>query len=115
MDKQLGYDFIGAALEVFHILGGGMSEEIYQQALEYELELREIAFFSKKKLNVTYKDKVLEKTYIPDLYIGNDIIVELKAVKELMNDHIAQLLNYMRITNVKTGYLVNFGNHKELE
>jgi GxxExxY protein len=113
--KQLGYEFIGAALEVFHTLGGGMLEEVYQQALEYELSLRDIPFSAKKELRITYKGKALDKLYIPDLFIKDEIIVELKSVKELTSEHIAQLLNYMRITNTQVGYLVNFGSQKQLE
>ena len=113
--KQLGYEFIGAALEVFHILGGGMLEEVYQQALEYELSLRGIPFSAKKELRITYKGKALDKLYIPDLFIEDAIVVELESAKELSNEHIAQLLNYMRITNTQVGYLVNFGCQKQLE
>ena len=115
MNKQLGYDLIGAALEVFHEQGGGMAEEIYQQSLEHELFLRAIPFDAKKELQVKYKDIILKKTYIPDLFIEDKIIAELKSVKKLTNEHMAQLLNYMRITGIKTGYLINFGNHKKLE
>ncbi len=113
--KQEGYDLVSAALEVFHTLGGGMAEEIYQQSLEYELSLRGIHFDSKKELKVFYKKHELDKTYIPDLFVSNGIIVELKSVKEIINEHKAQLFNYMRITNLDVGYILNFGNTKELE
>jgi GxxExxY protein len=115
MLKQEGYDLIGAAFEVFHTLGGGMAEEIYQQALEYELSLRNIAFDSKRELKVFYKNKQLDKIYIPDLFVASGIMVELKSCKELISNHQAQLFNYMRITKIKVGYLLNFGNTKELE
>ena len=92
-----------------------MLEEVYQQALEYELSLRGIPFSAKKELRITYKGKALDKLYIPDLFIKDEIIVELKSVKELTSEHIAQLLNYMRITNTQVGYLVNFGSQKQLE
>ena len=115
MYKQEGYDLVGAALEVHHILGGGLSEEIYQQSLEHELYLRNIYFESKKKLTLYYKDKQLEKYYFPDLFVFSGIIVELKAVKEICNEHRSQLLNYMRITKSKVGYILNFGKIEKLE
>lgn len=115
MLKQEGYDLISAALEVYSELGGGLLEEIYQQALEEELKLRKIPFKSKMELSVFYKGKQLDKTYIPDLYVFNAIKVELKAVKELTDEHRAQLLNYMRITKTKVGYLLNFGGMHGLQ
>ena len=115
MLKQEGYNLIGAALEVYNEMKGGLLEEIYQQCLEEELKLREIPFESKKELKVYYKLKKIDKTYIPDLYVYNGIIVELKAVKELADEHRAQLLNYMRLTNTKVGYLLNFGDTHELK
>ena len=115
MLKQEGSDLVVAALEVFHTLGGGMAEEIYQQSLEIELEIQEISYNSKQQLRVHYKNKQLKKVYIPDLFVFNAIMVELKSCKEITPEHIAQLFNYMRITNTKVGYILNFGNIKELE
>ena len=115
MYKKEGYDLVGAALEVHNVLGGGLLEEIYQQALEHELFLREIPFESKKKLVVFYKEEQLEKYYIPDLFVFGGIIAELKAVKELCDEHRAQLLNYMRLTKLRVGYLLNFGTIDKLE
>jgi GxxExxY protein len=115
MLKQEGYNLVGAALEVYHEMHGGLLEEIYQQCLEAELKHREIPFESKKELNVYYKQKRLDKIYIPDLYVYEGIMVELKAVKELSDEHRAQLLNYMRITKTRVGYLLNFGDMHELK
>jgi len=115
MLKQEGYNLINAALEVYHEMHGGLLEEIYQQCLEDELQYREIPFESKKELNVYYKQKKLDKTYIPALYVYERIMVELKAVKELAAEHRAQLLNYMRLTKTKVGYLLNFGDMHELK
>ena len=115
MYKQEGYDLVGAAFEVHRVQGGGLAEEIYQQSLEHELLLQKIPFESKKKLTVYYKDKLLDTFYIPDLFVCDGIIAELKAVKEICDGHRAQLLNYMRITNVKVGYILNFGKIDELE
>ena len=95
---------MGAAFEVHNILGGGLLEEIYQECLEIELGLREISFDSKRRLLVHYKDRILEKRYIPDLFVSEQIVVELKAVSAMTPEHEAQLLNYMRITRRPVGY-----------
>ena len=115
MLKQEGYDLIGVALEVYNELGGGMLEEIYQQALELELTEQEIPFDPKRELDVFYKNDKLSKIYIPDLIVYDKIIVEIKAVSKLLPEHEAQLMNYLRITKLKVGYLINFGNTKKLE
>lgn len=115
MFKQEGYKLIGAAFEVYNELGFGLLEEIYQQALVLELVSKNIPFESKKELKVYYKQRKLDKTYIPDLYVYDGIMVELKAVKELSDEHRAQLMNYMKITNTKVGYLINFGKSEQLD
>jgi len=113
--KEEGYKLMGAAFEVYNELGCGLLEEIYQQALEIEFKLREVPFESKKQLEVYYKSRKLDKIYIPDLYVFNGIIVELKSVSELIPEHESQLFNYMKITKTKVGYLINFGHKDELE
>ena len=115
MYKDEGYRLMGAAFEVYNQLGYGMAEEIYQQCLEIELELCQIPFVTKHELTLTYKGRQIEKRYIPDLFVFDAIVVELKAVKELIEDHEAQLFNYMRIAHQPVGYLINFGKKSELE
>lgn len=110
-----GYESIGAAFEVHGELGGGMSEEIYQESYELELGFRSINFIPKGELKLFYKGHLLEKKYYPDLVVSNEIIVELKAVKMLNSEHERQLLNFMRITRKAVGYLVNFGPLDKLE
>lgn len=110
-----GYALIGAAFEVHGELGGGMSEEIYQESLELELGFRSIIFVSKEELELYYKGHLLEKKYCPDLLVSGEIITELKSVKALNAEHERQLLNYMRITRKAVGYLVNFGPLEKLE
>lgn len=110
-----GYELIGAAFEVHGELGGGMSEEIYQESYELELGFRFIDFIPKGELKLFYKGHLLEKKYYPDLLVSNEIIVELKSVKTLNSEHERQLLNYMRITRKAVGYLVNFGPLDKLE
>ena len=115
MFEEEGYKLMGAAFEVYNQLGHGMAEEIYQKSLEIELGLRDIAFESKSRLQVSYKGQKLDTYYTPDLFIFNGIVVELKAVSELNSDHEAQLFNYMRIARQPVGYLINFGYKTELQ
>ena len=107
--RDEGYALMGAAFEVHRELGGGLNEEIYQESLEWELALRKIEYASKSTLSVYYKQHRLEKTYVPDLLVFNEIIAELKAVKALNAEHERQLINYLRITRKAVGYLINFG------
>lgn len=105
-----GYALMGAAFEVHNVMmGGGMSEEIYQQSIEVELTLRQIPFIRKHELKVFYKGRELEKRFTPDLFVFGRIVVELKSVATLCPEHEAQLMNYMRITHSPIGYLINFG------
>ncbi|MEY2878811.1 MAG: hypothetical protein RLZZ15_1191 [Verrucomicrobiota bacterium] len=113
--KDEGYKLMGAAFEVFNERGYGMAEEIYQESLEIELELRGIPFQSKRELVCFYKERELKKRYVPDLFVFNCLVVELKAVTELTADHETQLYNYMRITRQPVGYLINFGHRGTLE
>ena len=103
-----GYDLMGAVFEVHRELGCGLSEQIYQESLEWELGLRAITFKTKSTLKVYYKTHLLSKRYIPDLHVFDQIMVELKAVKALTSEHEQQLLNYMHITKKAFGYLINF-------
>jgi GxxExxY protein len=115
MLEDEGYKLMGAAFEVYNELGYGMAEEIYQQSLEIELSLREIPFRTKDQLNVYYKDHRLETGYRPDLVVYDGIVVELKAVSDLIPEHEAQLFNYQRIAKRPVGYLLNFGKRGELQ
>ena len=110
-----GYALMGAAFEVHQELNGGLSEEIYQESLEWELGLREIPYLTKSQLKVYYKGHCLNKRYVPDLHVFGEIIAELKSVKELTSEHEQQLVNYMRITKKAVGYLINFGPMQHLE
>src|SRR5436189_180459 len=106
---------MGAAFEVYNQLGYGMAEEIYQQSLEIELELSGIPYLTKHELAVFYKDRKLQTCYKPDLVVFEAIVVELKAVTELVSEHEAQLFNYLRIARQPVGYLINFGHKGELQ
>ena len=113
--KDEGYKMMGAAFEVYNERGFGLAEEIYQECMEIELELRAIPFHSKQELACFYKGRELKKRYVPDLFVFGGLVVELKAVSQLLPEHEAQLQNYMRLSRQPVGYLVNFGNKVSLE
>ena len=115
MLEQEGYDLMAAAFEVYNEMDPRFLEEIYQECLEVELEDRRIPFVSQKELAVSYKKRLLKKKYRPDLFVFGEIVVELKAARELCGDHEAHLLNYLRATGKHVGYLINFGKAGELE
>ena len=103
------YDLIGAALEVHRQIGCGFTEPIYQEAFEEELRLRGIPYEREKTINVTYKGKVLSKSFRPDFVCYEKIIVELKAVSEFTDEHVAQVYNYLKASGLELGILLNFG------
>jgi GxxExxY protein len=113
--KDEGYKLMGAAFEVYNEQGCGLAEKIYQESLEMELESRGLSFRSKQELRCFYKGRELKKRYIPDLFVLECLVVELKSVSQLLPEHEAQVINYMRITKQPVGYLVNFGHKDTLE
>jgi GxxExxY protein len=113
--KQEAYDIIGAAMEVYRDKGHGFAEPVYQDCLEIELCHRGIRFQAQEEIHLTYRGQPLKHTYIPDLICHGQIIVELKAVKELADEHRAQLLNYLKASACPLGLLINFGHHPGLQ
>jgi GxxExxY protein len=99
---------IGAAMEVHTTLGAGFLESVYGEALAYEMQLRQILFERQKALPVYYKGRQV-KEFICDFWIDGKILGELKAVRSLTNNEEAQLMNYLKATDVKLGMLLNFG------
>ena len=112
--KDLTQAIIGAAMEVHRELGSGFLEYVYEEALCYELNLREISFERQKELNIYYKDLLIPKKYKPDLIVEDKVIVEIKATSGLTEIEEAQLLNYLKATKMRVGLLLNFGK-KSLE
>ncbi|MDV0441017.1 GxxExxY protein [Methanorbis furvi] len=104
------YRIRGAVFEVYKSLGPGFLESVYQSALEHELKLRGIPFESQKELPVSYKNISVGK-FRADIVCYNKIILELKAVEEITNEHLAQIKNYLKITNFDLGLLINFNHH----
>jgi GxxExxY protein len=113
--KDEGYKLMGAAFEVYNEQGYGLAEEIYQESLEIELEKRGISYRSKQELKCFYKGRELKKRFVPNLFVFDGLVVELKSVSELLPEHEAQPINYLRITKQPVGYLINFGHKDTLE
>lgn len=107
--QQETYNIVGAAMEVHRILGKGFLESVYQEALEIELGLQQIAFKPQEKIEIYYKDQLLDKFFIADLLCFEAIIVELKAISKILPEHEAQLINYLKATKKPLGILINFG------
>ena len=105
----------GSVFEVYREMGAGFLEPVYQECLERELHLRDIPFVAQKDLLLKYKGQALEQRYKPDIICFDKIIVELKAVSELGNDHKAQLFNYLRASGLRLGLLVNFGHYPKVQ
>ncbi|MFK5924483.1 MAG: GxxExxY protein [Verrucomicrobiota bacterium] len=107
--KDECYQIQGAVFEVYREMGCGFLEVVYQECLERELAERHIPFVSQPELTLSYKGSELKQKYQPDLICHGKIIVELKAVKEIVPEHQAQILNYLKSTDLRLGLLVNFG------
>jgi len=101
------YDVVGAAQEVHATLGRGLAEPIYQEALAIEMHERGMEFEREKQLHLYYKKHLMEKVYYADFYYQG-VIVELKAVENILSEHRSQLFNYMRISCQDRGVLLNF-------
>ena len=107
--KDEVYRIIGAAMNVHRELGCGFFEAVYQEALEIEFQMQQIPYQREEKLEIYYKEQLLKKYYEADFICFNKIIVELKALSALAPEHEAQLLNYLKATDMKIGLLINFG------
>ena len=105
--KDETYAIRGAVFAVYKTLGPGFLEEVYQNALETELDHLGIPFEAKKELHIMYRGRDCG-LYIPDIVCFGKIIVELKSVEELNGRHEAQVINYLRATNHPVGLLINF-------
>ena len=107
--KKESYDICGALFAVHKELGCGFLERVYQDALECEFQERGIPYEREKEIQIMYKGKPLGDPYRADFVCYGKIIVELKAVSEATGVHRAQVLNYLKATNMKLGILANFG------
>lgn len=108
--KEESYAIRGAIMSVHRELGCGFLERVYQDALELEFKLRGIPYEREKQIQITYKGYPLGEPYRADFICYGKIIVELKAVNELLGIHKAQVINYLKATKLKLGILVNFND-----
>ncbi len=115
MYEEESYAIRGACFEVYKEKGSGFLEPVYQECLALEFGFQKIPFEEKPGLELEYKGHPIEHTYEPDFICYNKIVLEIKASKELCNDNRAQLHNYLKATEFKLGFLVNFGHHPQLE
>ncbi len=106
--NKLGYDIVGAAIEVHKHLGPGLLESIYEECMERELQLRNFNVKRQNRVPVVYKGKTVKNDLRIDILVNDLIIVEIKAVQEMHPIFEAQLLTYMKLSKISKGFLINF-------
>jgi len=107
--KDESFRIIGCCIEVHKILGKGFLEVVYKDALEYEFKENDIPYYREKEFPIPYKKTILEHKFFADFTVFDKIILEIKHKDSIIDDHIAQTLNYQKISNYKLGIIVNFG------
>ena len=115
LHKQESYAIVGACFEVYNAKGCGFLEPVYHECLGIEFEHQRIPAISKPSLTPSYRDRILTLVYQADFVCFNKIIIELKAVSTLVDEHRAQLLNYLHATGFDLGLLINFGRYPQLQ
>ena len=107
--RDESYKIRGALFAVHRELGCGFLERVYQDALEVEFRLRNIPYEREKAIQIVYKGEPLGDPYRADFVCYGKVIIELKSVSEILDVHRAQIINYLKATKMKLGFLVNFG------
>ena len=107
--RDESYKIRGALFAVHNELGRGFLERVYQDALEVEFRLRNIPYEREKSIQIVYKGEPLGEPYRADFVCYGKVIIELKSVSEILDVHRAQIINYLKATKIKLGFLVNFG------
>jgi GxxExxY protein len=113
--RDESYKIMGAFFEVYKEMGCGFLEAVYQECLEIEFSDRGRPFVPKHQLELSYKERRLKQKYEPDFICFGKIILEIKAVSGVTDEHRAQVQNYLRATGYRPGLLVNFGHHPLVE
>ncbi len=108
VSEALTGNIIGAAIEVHRALGPGLLESAYEACLKHELQCKGMKVEYQKPLPIIYKEIKLDCGYRLDLVVENQIIVEIKSVQNLLSIHEAQLLSYLKLSDLKKGLLINF-------
>ena len=107
--KQEVFQIVGAAMNVHRYFGPGFTEKVYPEALQVEFQKQEIPYKRENPIRAKYHDIELNAEFVPDFICYNDIVVELKAVKELDDIHRSQAINYGKVAGTKLSLLINFG------
>lgn len=102
------YMLIGIAMEIHNILGKGFLESVYKDAFEYELKARGIRYEREKQFLITYKDSILPHHFYADFVIEGRVILEIKSKARIIEDHYAQVLNYLAVSKLPVALIVNF-------
>lgn len=113
--KEESFKIIGACFEVYNQMGHGFLEAVYQECLALEFMHQGVPFIQQPHLNLAYKGQSLKQAYQPDFLCFDEIIVEIKAAKILIDEHRAQTINYLKATGKKLALLVNFGHYPKLD
>jgi GxxExxY protein len=108
-EQDLTFKVIGAAMEVHKLLGNGFQEVIYQRCLAIEMHLQNIRFVREQEMKIEYKSYDVGTRRV-DFFVDNRIMVEIKAVINLEDAHLAQAINYLEAYNLEIGLLINFGS-----
>ena len=113
--EQETHRILGACFEVYKEKGCGFVEPVYQECLELELASQGIEFLAQKEIGLSYKGRALKQTYRADFVCLGKVIVEIKAVSALTDEHRAQLMNYLRASGIRVGLLINFSHYPGVE
>lgn len=113
--KEESFKIIGACFEVYKEKGSGFLEAVYQECLAMEFKIQGLPFVEQASLRLDYKGQPLKQIYVPDFLCFDEIIVEIKAVRQLADEHRAPAINYLKATSKRLALLVNFGHHPLLE
>lgn len=108
--EELTFKLIGAAKLVYRVLGPGFLESVYEEAFLYELRKRNLKYVRQIDIDVYYKELVLPKKFRADLMVEDKILIENKAIKNLTNIDVAQLINYLKSTKLRIGLIFNYGS-----
>lgn len=109
--KEEAYNIIGMCMEVHRELGKGFSEIVYKDAIEYECIQKQYFSEREKEFIIHYKDIILPHKYFADFVLFGKIIVEIKSCEGIVQEHIAQVLNYLAASKLKVGLIINFGKN----
>lgn len=109
-DSELSGEIIGAAIEVHRVLGPGLLESVYEEALTMELQDRNLPVTRQLEIPLVYKGKRLQNFLRLDLLVADFVVVEVKSCERILAVHEAQLLSYLRLTQRKLGLLINFNS-----